>query len=82
MGLLSQGKPLTWAEIEEYIAHVKEHGVTQFINLYNKIKVRQNDNLFWGDEIECTVVRFDHENKTVANIKTSSILEKLMEEPG
>lgn len=51
MGLLSEGNPLTWEETHALADHVREHGITQFINLYQKLKSRQGDYLKWGDEV-------------------------------
>lgn len=51
MGLLSEGSPLSWSETKELADHVRKHGITQFINLYNLLKDRQGDVLKWGDEV-------------------------------
>ena len=51
MGLLTEGSPLTWEETRDLADHVREHGITQFINLYHKLKDRQGDFLKWGDEV-------------------------------
>ncbi len=51
MGLLSLGRPLTWEETKKYAEHVRQHGVQQFINLYNKLKNRNDECLKWGDEV-------------------------------
>lgn len=51
MGLLSEGSPLSWPETKKLADHVREHGITQFINLYNLLKDRQGDVLKWGDEV-------------------------------
>lgn len=51
MGLLTQGTPLTWEEAKKYADHVREHGIIQFLNIYNKVKERQKDVLKWGDEV-------------------------------
>jgi glutamate--cysteine ligase catalytic subunit len=51
MGLLSEGSPLSWPETKELADHVRKHGITQFINLYNLLKDRQGDVLKWGDEV-------------------------------
>ena len=65
MGLLTKGLPLSWEEILPYVDYIKEHGIAQFLAIYNKAKHRE-DNLFrWGDEIEYTIVKFDHEAKKV-----------------
>lgn len=51
MGLLSLGKPLSWEETQQHGEHVREHGIKQFINLYHKLKDRQDECLKWGDEV-------------------------------
>ncbi|KAG8948493.1 hypothetical protein FRC04_009701 [Tulasnella sp. 424] len=63
MGLLVLGTPLAWDDSKQYAAHVKEHGVTQLINLWKRLKDRDGDQLLWGDEIEYMVLSFDDENK-------------------
>ena len=50
MGLLTQGRPLTWEETKKYTEFIREHGIEQFIQIYNKLKDRRNDCLKWGDE--------------------------------
>ncbi|RDD36149.1 Glutamate--cysteine ligase catalytic subunit [Trichoplax sp. H2] len=64
MGILTNGTPLTWDEIKEYITLIKSQGIRQFISLYHRLSNRPNDILKWGDELEYMVVKFDHENKT------------------
>lgn len=51
MGLLSEGSPLSWEKTKELAEHVRKHGITQFINLYHRLKDRQGDILKWGDEV-------------------------------
>ena len=51
MGLLSQGKPLTWPETKENAELVRQLGIDQFIRIYHDIKERKNDCLKWGDEV-------------------------------
>ncbi|XP_075718072.1 glutamate--cysteine ligase catalytic subunit [Rhinoderma darwinii] len=65
MGLLSHGSPLTWEETKKYADYVRQHGITQFLNIYHKVKERQKDVLKWGDEVEYMLVAFDHENHKV-----------------
>lgn len=57
MGLLVLGTPLAWDDSKQYAAHVKEHGVTQLINLWKRLKDRDGDQLLWGDEVSV-----QHEN--------------------
>lgn len=63
MGLLSEGSPLSWEETKKYSVHVREHGITQFINLYKRLRDRQGDVLKWGDEVEYIIVKFDDVKK-------------------
>jgi glutamate--cysteine ligase catalytic subunit len=51
MGLLALGTPLEWAEAEKYADHVREHGITQFLHIWDKLKGRVGDGLLWGDEV-------------------------------
>ena len=51
MGLLSEGSPLSWEETKKYADHVRQHGITQFINQYKKLQEKTDDTLMWGDEV-------------------------------
>ena len=51
MGLLVLGTPLTWEESKKYIPHVREHGIQQLLNLWDRVKNREGDQLLWGDEV-------------------------------
>ena len=51
MGLLSEGKPLTWAETKDHVELVKRTGVLQFLSTYHRLKDRPRDELKWGDEV-------------------------------
>ncbi|KAE9547162.1 hypothetical protein FO519_009626 [Halicephalobus sp. NKZ332] len=78
MGLLTEGTPLTWAEISPLVEYLKQHGITQFISLYHQFKEREDNVFKWGDEIEYTVVKFDHENRKVrVNLRVDQLLKKL-----
>ncbi|GIY57581.1 glutamate--cysteine ligase catalytic subunit [Caerostris darwini] len=80
MGLLTEGSPLSWEETKKYAGHVRKHGIIQFINLYHRLKDRQNDCLKWGDEIEYMIIKFNHENKTAkVCLKAESVLHTLQE---
>ncbi|CAM9945542.1 unnamed protein product, partial [Choristocarpus tenellus] len=65
MGLLTVGKPLTWSEGSKYRKYVREHGVVQFLNTYNRVKNLCCDELLWGDEVEYGIFKVDQEAKTV-----------------
>jgi len=40
---------------------VREHGVTQLINVFNKVRTRAADGLKWGDEVEFHLIRLEGE---------------------
>lgn len=50
MGLLFLGKPFNWEQSKEYHEYVREHGITQFLKLWERFKDREGDTLLWGDE--------------------------------
>lgn len=51
MGLLFMGKPLAWDDSEPYHEYVREHGITQFLTIWDRFKDREGDTLLWGDEV-------------------------------
>ena len=51
MGLLSLGTPLSWDQTKKYADHVRDHGITQFLYTWDRLKDRQGDELMWGDEV-------------------------------
>ncbi|PCH43378.1 glutamate-cysteine ligase catalytic subunit [Wolfiporia cocos MD-104 SS10] len=78
MGLLSLGTPLAWDDAKQYADHVRAHGVTQFLNIWDRLKDRCGDELLWGDEIEYMVVSFDDEGKNARlSLRQTEILAKL-----
>ncbi|CCL99089.1 uncharacterized protein FIBRA_01103 [Fibroporia radiculosa] len=78
MGLLSLGTPLAWDDAKRHADHVRSHGITQFLNIWDRLKDRCGDELLWGDEIEYMVVSFDHESKNARlSLRQSEILAKL-----
>ncbi|XP_055329199.1 glutamate--cysteine ligase catalytic subunit-like [Paramacrobiotus metropolitanus] len=80
MGLLTKGSALSWEETQRYRDYVKKHGILQFINLYKKLKERENDEFKWGDEIEYMLVHFDNEHKKAQlALVATEVLPKLMQ---
>lgn len=65
MGLLVEGHPLTSEELRTKLRYIREHGVRQFLNTWRRLKDLQNDELKFGDEIECGIFAVDSVNKTV-----------------
>jgi hypothetical protein len=54
MGLLSLGTPFHWDEAKHFADHVRSHGITQFLNTWDRLKGRFGDELLWGDEVLAT----------------------------
>ncbi len=80
MGLLSEGRPLSWEETQKYADHVRRHGVQQFIHLFRKIQTRKGDVLKWGDEVEYMLVKMDPKTRKCQLLLTAEqMLEKLQE---
>eukprot|EP01029_Cantina_marsupialis_P031641 TRINITY_DN916_c0_g2_i1.p1 TRINITY_DN916_c0_g2~~TRINITY_DN916_c0_g2_i1.p1 ORF type:complete len:736 (+),score=258.37 TRINITY_DN916_c0_g2_i1:37-2244(+) len=78
MGFLEVGTPLHWKESIQFMEYIREHGVQQFINLYNKVKDRCGDQLLWGDEVEYILVHFDEDTKSVKlSLRAPEVLEQL-----
>ncbi|KAI9067392.1 glutamate-cysteine ligase catalytic subunit [Trametes sanguinea] len=78
MGLLSLGTPLAWDEAKKYADHVRSHGITQFLHIWDRVKDRCGDELLWGDEIEYMVAIFDDKEKSAKlSLRQTEILAKL-----
>ncbi|TFK68697.1 glutamate-cysteine ligase catalytic subunit [Pluteus cervinus] len=78
MGLLYLGTPLTWDEAKKYADHVRFHGITQFLNTWDRLKDRHGDELLWGDEVEYMVITLDDEEKNATlSLRQTEILAQL-----
>ncbi|WRT68069.1 uncharacterized protein IL334_005044 [Kwoniella shivajii] len=78
MGLLALGTPLTWEETKPLAEHIRNHGITQFLNTWDRWKDNTGKGLLWGDEIEYMVASFhDNEKKAVLSLRQTEILTKL-----
>eukprot|EP00916_Digyalum_oweni_P011392 GHVL01018964.1.p1 GENE.GHVL01018964.1~~GHVL01018964.1.p1 ORF type:complete len:767 (+),score=144.51 GHVL01018964.1:23-2323(+) len=64
MGFLDVGLPLDWRDSKKYINYVKEHGIAQFLNIFNLNKSRIDTDLKWGEELEFTIVALDATQRT------------------
>lgn len=81
MGLLAEGQPLTPDEIKDAIPYIREHGLVQFLLTWNLCKDIQNDDLRFGDEIECGIFVVDPVAKTVKlSIRAAQIRHELIEQ--
>lgn len=65
MGLLVEGEPMLPEELKLHLKYIKHHGVIQFLNIWRRLKDVEDDELKFGDEIECGVLAVDQVSKTV-----------------
>lgn len=65
MGLLTEGKAFNAEQTAATSSYVREHGITQFLSTWRRVKDIHDDELKFGDEIECGVFMVNHEEKTV-----------------
>ncbi|WOO83378.1 Glutamate--cysteine ligase [Vanrija pseudolonga] len=78
MGLLALGTPLDWPETKPLAEHIRNHGITQFLNTWKRWKDRSGEGLLWGDEIEMFVTSLDDSVPAAyLSLRQSEILEKL-----
>ena len=78
MGFLEAGDPVPWSDSLEFLAYVREHGVAQFLQIYEKVKGVQNEDLLWGDEVEYGVLKINKEEGTVKlSLRGAEILKEL-----
>ena len=74
---------MPWEDSVDKLAYVHEHGVAQFLSIYNKVKDLQNEELLWGDEIEYGVFKVDSEKGTVKlSLRGADILQELEKKEG
>eukprot|EP00833_Pecoramyces_ruminatium_P001463 jgi/Orpsp1_1/1175495/evm.model.c7180000054092.1 len=83
MGLLSLGTPMSWEEAKKKSDFVHGHGITQFLNVWEKVSKTKKDSegLLWGDEIEYSVVNMDKYNKVARlSLNAAEVLSNLQED--
>jgi len=65
MGYLADiGQTLNFTDSLSLIDYIKKHGIIQFLLLYKKFKDTQQEEIFWGDEIEYHLLNLDSTTKT------------------
>ncbi|XP_036370512.1 glutamate--cysteine ligase catalytic subunit-like [Octopus sinensis] len=76
MVFVIDGTLMAWEEIKLYIPLVKNQARMQFVHQYKKYKDLKNYPFYWGDEIEYSLIRFDHEKRVVQLLlNATSLLE-------
>ncbi|KAF2073777.1 hypothetical protein CYY_004911 [Polysphondylium violaceum] len=81
MGFIAEGNTLVWEDAEQYAQYVKDHGIIQFLNIYNANKDRFADQFKWGDEVEYILISKDQDGKSFKlKLRAHEILDKLFQE--
>lgn len=79
MGLLKRGTPLPWEIALKFLDYVREHGILQFLETWDRVKNFNQDELKWGDEIECGIFILDPDSKTIKISLRSAELREYLE---
>uniref|UniRef100_A0A7S4B8C5 Glutamate--cysteine ligase n=1 Tax=Chrysotila carterae TaxID=13221 RepID=A0A7S4B8C5_CHRCT len=83
MGFLEEGVPLNWADSLAVIKYVREHGIQQFLSMFNRVRTIENDDLLWGDEVEFAVAVLDEQAGTVKiSLRGAELLTELRAKEG
>ncbi|KAK5987530.1 Glutamate--cysteine ligase [Cladobotryum mycophilum] len=78
MGLLALGTALEWPEAKKRAHQVREWGILQLLEIWNKAKGKERDALLWGDEVEYLVVSYTKDNQKVyLSLRQAEILKAL-----
>lgn len=78
MGLLTAGKPLNPEDTLRISNYIREHGVDQFLNTWKRVKDIADDELRFGDEIECGVYSVDAVTKSVKlSVRSAHLINEL-----
>ena len=63
MVFVNEGYVLNWTEISKNLERIKAKSIQELLAVYNRFKDIENDQFKWGDEVELTLLKFDHEKK-------------------
>jgi len=78
MGLLALGTALEWPEAKQRAHQVRQWGIKQLLEIWNKAKGKERDALLWGDEVEYLVVIFAKDQpKVLLSLRQAEILDAL-----
>ncbi|RYC59500.1 hypothetical protein CHU98_g6709 [Xylaria longipes] len=78
MGLLALGTALDWPDAQKRAQQVREWGIKQLLEIWNKAKRKERDAMLWGDEVEYLVVRYSNDAPNVLlSLRQADILTAL-----
>ncbi|KAI0431122.1 glutamate-cysteine ligase [Xylaria sp. FL1042] len=78
MGLLALGTALDWPDAQKRAQQVREWGIKQLLEIWNKAKHKERDAMLWGDEVEYLVVRYSKDAPSVLlSLRQADILKAL-----
>ncbi|TGJ81470.1 hypothetical protein E0Z10_g7297 [Xylaria hypoxylon] len=78
MGLLALGTALDWPDAQKRAQQVREWGIKQLLEIWNKAKHKERDAMLWGDEVEYIVVRYSEAAPSVLlSLRQADILSAL-----
>ncbi|KYQ93916.1 glutamate-cysteine ligase [Tieghemostelium lacteum] len=79
MGFIAEGNTLNWEDAKKFANYIREHGIIQFLNIYNANKDRSGDQFKWGDEVEYILIEKDQQTYKL-KLRANEILDKLIAE--
>ncbi|CAJ2502378.1 Uu.00g097720.m01.CDS01 [Anthostomella pinea] len=78
MGLLALGTALDWPDAQKHAQQVREWGIKQLLEIWNKAKHKERDAMLWGDEVEYLVVTYSKDDpKVLLSLRQADILTAL-----
>ncbi|KAI0377254.1 GCS-domain-containing protein [Hypomontagnella monticulosa] len=78
MGLLALGTALDWPDAQKHAQQVRQWGIKQLLEIWNKAKRKERDAMLWGDEIEYLVVKYSKDDpKVLLSLRQADILKAL-----
>jgi glutamate--cysteine ligase catalytic subunit len=75
--ILKVGTPLPWNAAKPHLTYVRDHGVKQFFNQYQRMKSWKSPEFLWGDEIEVGVFKKDSTGKFDLSLRGPELLRDL-----
>eukprot|EP00930_Biecheleria_cincta_P020467 TRINITY_DN153_c0_g1_i1.p1 TRINITY_DN153_c0_g1~~TRINITY_DN153_c0_g1_i1.p1 ORF type:complete len:715 (-),score=124.81 TRINITY_DN153_c0_g1_i1:108-2153(-) len=82
MGFLHESEPLTWAQAMSSLKYVRDHGIEQFLMIFERCNAIEGDPFRWGDEVEHQVFSLhgkpaDSDRSAKVSLRSPEILAEL-----